>query len=396
MRFFTSQRHSDESLLWSRDIRFVNRLASTLPGGRLLELESGVCLIAPTTELTEARAMEVAGASHSPEYGLVHVDGSIPEADRYLVAHATAVQQSGIAERVGMGRSVAVAQTKLLDLFFRLNHRVAFQPIVAIATGEVHEYECLFRPEMPTLPVSISGMVEAAISTGRAVELDSFIISRILARVAGLEAISAAARRPSRRYSVNFTPSSLLSPAFSPQAFADLVRRHDLDPRQLTLECTEQQAVPDVEPLTRHVKALRRLGFGFAVDDAGAGYASFTLVAALRPTIIKIDREIVHGIGDKRGDAKQALVEAFVSFGRRIGARLVAEGIETRRELAMLRTLGVEFGQGYLLGRPLEEPSPPRQLRPIGVREARPAVPRMRPSALAATASIRGAVTPGS
>ena len=60
------------------------------------------------------------------------------------------------------------------------------------------------------------------------------------------------------------------------------------------------------------------------VDDAGAGYASFSLIASLKPTIIKIDRDIVHGIG--HDDAKQALVEAFVSFGRRIGAHLLAEG----------------------------------------------------------------------
>ncbi len=77
----------------------------------------------------------------------------------------------------------------------------------------------------------------------------------------------------------------------------------------------------------------------------GAGYASFTLIAALRPTIIKIDREIVHGCA--ANDAKKALVEAFVSFGRRIDARLIAEGIETHRELDTLRSLGVEYGQGY-------------------------------------------------
>jgi EAL domain-containing protein (putative c-di-GMP-specific phosphodiesterase class I) len=86
----------------------------------------------------------------------------------------------------------------------------------------------------------------------------------------------------------------------------------------------EQQAVSDVVPLKRQVKALRRLGFGFAIDDAGAGYASFALIAALRPSIIKIDRLIAAGVA--RDDAKQALVEAFVSFGRRIGARLLAEG----------------------------------------------------------------------
>jgi EAL domain-containing protein (putative c-di-GMP-specific phosphodiesterase class I) len=128
----------------------------------------------------------------------------------------------------------------------------------------------------------------------------------------------------------------------------------------MTLECTEQQAVPDVVPLRRQVKALRRLGFGFAIDDAGAGYASFALIAALRPSIIKIDRQITHGI--RNDDAKQALVEAFVSFGQRIDARLVAEGIETRREVATLSDLGVELGQGFLLGRPSPQPLDPRRL----------------------------------
>ncbi len=116
----------------------------------------------------------------------------------------------------------------------------------------------------------------------------------------------------------------------------------------------------DVGALQRRVRALRRIGFGFAVDDAGAGYASFALIAALRPTVIKIDRDVVHGIS--RNDAKQALVEAFVSFGRRIGAHLLAEGIERRADLAALTELGVELGQGYLLGRPAPEPMPPRRV----------------------------------
>src|SRR5450756_1944006 len=97
----------------------------------------------------------------------------------------------------------------------------------------------------------------------------------------------------------------------------------------------------------KQVKGLRRLGFGFAIDDAGAGYASFNIIAALEPTIIKIDREIVSRIGNKDSVAKKALVEAFVSFSGRIGARTIAEGIENRRDLDALIERGVDFGQGY-------------------------------------------------
>ena len=151
-----------------------------------------------------------------------------------------------------------------------------------------------------------------------------------------------------------------------------MVREADLDPGQITLECTEQQAVSDVVPLKRAVRALRKAGFGFAVDDAGAGYASFALIAALRPTVIKIDRDIVAGIA--KDDAKQALVEAFVSFGKRIGAQLLAEGIERRADLAACTTLGVDLGQGYLLGRPAPEPATPRAMETLRLDAARVAV----------------------
>ena len=116
----------------------------------------------------------------------------------------------------------------------------------------------------------------------------------------------------------------------------------------------------DVGALQRRVRALRRIGFGFAVDDAGAGYASFALIAALRPTIIKIDRDVVHGIS--RNDAKQALVEAFVSFGRRIGAHLLAEGIERRADLAALHRARRRARPGLSPRAPALEPMPPRRV----------------------------------
>lgn len=375
MRFFSHQRHDqDERLLWSRDNRYTNRLSSAVPGARVLDLDSGSAIIAPASALTEQLAAEVAREVRSPDYGLVAVDPNLPESDRYVVALSEAVQVSGLADRIGMAQSTQVVQTKTLDYFFNLRnkHSIQFQPIIEIATGELHEYECLFRPDMPMLPQSISAIVQAAIDTERSVELDQFIVRVILERAGAIQRRREAAGQPPFRFAINLTPASLLDASFEARGFADTVRAVGLSPRQLTLECTEQQAVSDVLPLKRQVKALRRLGFGFAVDDAGAGYASFALIAALRPSVIKIDREITHRLA--RDDAKQALVEAFVSFGRRIGAHLLAEGIETRRDLEALRALGVEFGQGYLLGRPSADPTKPRRLDRAAVSaEAAPA-----------------------
>jgi EAL domain-containing protein (putative c-di-GMP-specific phosphodiesterase class I) len=214
---------------------------------------------------------------------------------------------------------------------------------------------------MGRLPATIGAIVHAAIATERARDLDAFIVRIILERIGQL--VETAAVDPvTAHFAINVTPATLLDDRFDPRAFAEEVRDHHLAPRSITLECTEQQAVSDPTSLRKRVTALRRLGFGFAVDDAGAGYASFSLIAALRPSIIKIDREIVHRIG--RDDAKQALVEAFVSFARRIDARLVAEGIENRADLRTLTELGVELGQGYLLGRPAPQPGRPRPIIP--------------------------------
>jgi EAL domain-containing protein (putative c-di-GMP-specific phosphodiesterase class I) len=309
----TPRRGGDERLLWSRDIRFVRRLAAFVEGGRLVELDTGSVLIGPVDSLSEATAAAVAEAANGPDYGLVAVDGSLPERDRYLIATSHAIQLSGLADRIGMAQSTQVVQTKMLDYFFSLRklHAIAFQPIVGLSTGAMHEYECLFRPNMPMLPQSITSVVQAAINTDRGVELDAYIMATVLERVGRLEAAAQAEGRPARRFAINLTPFSLLHPAFEAGTLATQVREAGLDPHQLTIECTEQQSVSDVTALQRQVRLLRRLGFGFAVDDAGAGYASFALIAALRPSVIKIDRDIVHGIG--HDDAKQALVEAFVS-----------------------------------------------------------------------------------
>jgi EAL domain-containing protein (putative c-di-GMP-specific phosphodiesterase class I) len=278
---------------------------------------------------------------------------------------SAAVQLSGLAERIGMAQSTQVVQTKMLDYFFSLRklHKIAYQPIVTLATGELHEYECLFRPDMPMLPQSISSVVQAAINTDRGVELDVYIVTTVLEQVGAFEATARAAGRPPRHYAINLMPSSLLHPAFEAASIGARVRAAGLDPRQITIECTEQQSVSDIGALQRQVRTLRKMGFGFAVDDAGAGYASFALIAALRPTVIKIDRDIVVGIG--HDDAKQALVEAFVSFGRRIGALLLAEGIERRADMFALTTLGVDLGQGFLLGKPAPVPGAPRRIEPL-------------------------------
>jgi EAL domain-containing protein (putative c-di-GMP-specific phosphodiesterase class I) len=354
--------------LWSRDKRFVSRLAENLPSAHVTELADSGWSVVDTADNLSDNLISRLGQETS--YGVADIDPTQPACERYVVALAQAVQISGLGDRIGMDESPEIAKRKVLDYFFTLrqNHSVEFQPIVDLRTMRAHEWECLFRPNMPMLPHSIGSMVDAALTAKRPVEFDSFVIDATLARIAAILKPGAVGRR--MRFGLNLLPASLLAPAFEANAFAERIRKAGLQPRQIVVECTEQQAIGDVPSLQQQVKDLRRLGFGFAVDDAGAGYASFNVIAALSPTIIKIDREIVMHIGDRDSEAKKALVEAFVSFSRAIGAKLVAEGIESRRDLIALQERGVDYGQGYLLGRSAAVPRQPRRvagMRPLRV-----------------------------
>jgi len=306
----------------------------------------------------------IARLSQTAVYGVSDVDSSLPASERYVAALGRAVQSSGLGNRIVEDETPEAAQRKVLDYFFSLkeSHRVEFQPIVDLRTMQAHEWECLFRPHMPMQPHSIGSMVDAALEAKRPVDFDAFVVEATLARIAQVS--RARELGPRLRFSINLLPASLLAPHFEASAFDEHVRAVGLSPRQIVVECTEQQAVGDVARLKKQVRALRRFGFGFAIDDAGSGYASFTIIAALEPSIIKIDREIVYRIGNKDSEAKKALVEAFVSFSRRIGAKVVAEGIENRRDLKALQEREVDFGQGYLLGRSSEVPQGPRRVMP--------------------------------
>jgi EAL domain-containing protein (putative c-di-GMP-specific phosphodiesterase class I) len=361
VRFLRVGRGAVERLLWSRDSRLVTRLAQHLPRARIVELaDSGWCVTASAALLTDELATRL--GPDSP-FGLADVDDRQPPAVRYVLALGQAVRVSGFESGLGMDESSEMAKRKVLDHFFavRNDHRVEFQPIVDLRTMQAHEWECLFRPQMPMLPHDIGAVVDAAVVGKRPVDFDMFVVDATLARIAEVAASSPVWRRMT--FSINLLPASLLAPHFEASVMAERVRKAGLSPRQIVIECTERQPIADVPRLKKQVQSLRRLGFGFAIDDAGAGYASFNLIAALEPSIIKIDRQIVDRIGNKDGEARKALVEAFVSFSRRIGASLVAEGIETRRDLAALQEREVDFGQGFLLGRPAIAPVQPRRIR---------------------------------
>jgi EAL domain-containing protein (putative c-di-GMP-specific phosphodiesterase class I)/AmiR/NasT family two-component response regulator len=157
-------------------------------------------------------------------------------------------------------------------------------------------------------------------------------------------AVHELARLPAGTFlAVNVSPSLLVSPA--------LRRAIDgLPAGRLVLETTEHAAIDEYEAVEAALAAFRAAGGRLAVDDAGAGFASFRHILQLAPDFIKLDASLTRDIDLDRG--RRSLAGALISFAAEIGATIIAEGIETEAELAALSLLGARFGQGYRLARP--------------------------------------------
>ena len=132
------------------------------------------------------------------------------------------------------------------------------------------------------------------------------------------------------------------------------------DSRRVVMELTEQVKVDDYPRLSHALKQLRLMGVRLAIDDTGAGFASLAHILKLAPDIIKLDRELTSGID--HDPVRRALAAALVTFATRTGAEIIAEGIETQAELAVLREQGIRYGQGFLLCPPTSISSLPRCL----------------------------------
>lgn len=218
---------------------------------------------------------------------------------------------------------------------------IVFQPIVDLRTHAVVGAEALSRFEDPQGRPPDRVFADAA-AVDLALELETAAIR---------DAIAAVDRLPEGAYlSINCSHRTAMWPGL----------RAMLRPvaSRIVIEITEHQAVEDYDALTAHLEKLREDGARLAIDDAGAGFASLRHALRLAPDIIKADMSIVRGIdGD---DGRRALASALVSFAGQMGMTIVAEGVETERELETLLSIGVTHGQGYLLAMPGPLPLPTR------------------------------------
>lgn len=212
----------------------------------------------------------------------------------------------------------------------------AYQPIVELRSGVVRGFEALARFEHDE--VRDPG---AWFDMGRRLGFD-VVLQRQAARsaLAGLPAMPEAA----------FLALNLGEDALADDGVRQLLLDAGPDASRLVVELTEHQSHRDDGTVLDQLAELRRAGIRLAIDDVGAGYAGLHRVLAMQPDMIKLDRGLVAGVADDPG--RQAMAQAFTTFARATGVEVIAEGIEDPRDLDALRVLGVQMGQGFLLGRP--------------------------------------------
>jgi len=226
---------------------------------------------------------------------------------------------------------------------------LAYQPIVRLADGVIEGFEALVRwrhPERGLL--APAAFIDDAEATGAILPIGRWVIAEAVRRAAAWN--TAQPGRPPVGVTVNVSPLQFADADLVP-FIAEQIDRNGLAPRQLGIEITENVILSDETDNVERIAALQRLGVRLLLDDFGTGYSSLGYVQRFALDTLKLDRSFVRGIG--RDDRETAIVVAVCQMSRALGLAVVAEGVETREQLASLQALGCEYAQGYYFARPL-------------------------------------------
>ena len=221
-----------------------------------------------------------------------------------------------------------------------------YQPLFRLADGELAGYEALMRWNHPTRGLLLpQTFIELAEQTGLIVPLTRWALHTACSQAA---AWRDRAERPVE-VAVNLSYVNLKDEAILDHVSAALTAS-DIAPRELVLEITEGNTMLDEHASRRILSELKGLGIRLALDDFGTGYSSLSRLSQLPFDSLKIPRPFVERI--THNDATFALTQGIVDLGHRLDLSIVAEGIETPTQLARVRAIGCELGQGYHLARP--------------------------------------------
>jgi diguanylate cyclase (GGDEF)-like protein len=220
-----------------------------------------------------------------------------------------------------------------------------FQPKVSLATGRVYGAEALLRWQTPEgETVSPETIVEWAHNNGRSYDLTKWVIHRSLRQLSEW----------SGRFAINMAvnvPSSLAGDPDLPALLHDAVAIWGVPHEAVTVEFTERAIIEDTQSGFDNLQKLRSMGINVSIDDFGTGYSSLSYFKHIPAGELKIDKSFVDSMLEDRQSME--LVKIIINIAHLYGLAVVAEGVEDRESLDVLRDLGCDYVQGYYVSRPL-------------------------------------------
>ena len=227
---------------------------------------------------------------------------------------------------------------------------LVFQPLYNLEPYRLSGFEALARWVHPERgPIGPDVFIALAEESGHIEALTAWVVDQAVGQLAAWRA--AGLGDSTLDMHVNISGRDLGHPGLVPMV-REVLLRHGLPAQQLTLEITETTLMGKLSVALDALHALRKVGVKFSIDDFGTGYSSLAYLSTLPIDSLKIDRSFVMGM-DKSAQNVE-IVRAVVNLGRSLGKKIVAEGIETVGQLAAVKAMGVDVGQGYLLSRPIK------------------------------------------
>lgn len=235
---------------------------------------------------------------------------------------------------------------KLRDILDNKKLNAVFQPIIDMKTAEIIGHEGLIRGPADSPLHSPMKLFNTARHHGMVVELEYLARREVLQSFYSLNG--------SGKVFLNISPDVLMSKDSRVGETLKYIEEIGLMPQQVVIELTENAPSTDYRLLREATHHYRAMGFEIAIDDLGEGFSSLRMWSELRPDYVKIDQHFIHGINND--PLKLQFVRSIQEIARKSGARIVAEGIESEQELAMIRDIGIALGQGYHITRPQSQP----------------------------------------
>ncbi|REJ08477.1 EAL domain-containing protein [Halobacillus trueperi] len=226
---------------------------------------------------------------------------------------------------------------------------IHYQPIINIHKESIIGFEALTRFPVSAYFKSPVELFQFADQTNRLFQLEKHT------RELAIDSILPYLQEKQQLW-VNLTPNVIHDDSFIPGFTHAVLKNTGLNPDQIVFEITEHSAISDFQSFRKLLEHYRKQGFKVAIDDVGAGYSSLQMVSELKPDYLKIDRSLITHIDQFR--EKQYMVEALQHIGKKLGAGIIAEGVETEGECLHLIQMGIFLMQGYYFAEP-DYPPPP-------------------------------------